>query len=431
MDSNNLLRDAFRACEPDRPLRGDDPRWQDLSAARGDDATASLIRLFELSNPEDKQHIVFFSHRGAGKTTELNRLAWQLRDRFLTLPFEANTELDPMHLEAEDLLLAIAVAVERTLRERGTPLPEDVLAETQAWFKEQIVTTAWGKSFEASTKVDAKAGWTIPFLTSLLAEASALFKTQASEHTEVRDVLRQRPIALVAHVNRLLEAADRVLEPEGRRLLVVIDNLDRYKPEIADKLLNDRGGMLRDLNTRLILTPPIALLYRPVSESLCAAYHVEVMNTLRLRRPEQGYAEFDGVGRDLMVQALEKRFPVRGLFPRTEDLDRLVSASGGAMRELLHLIQRAILLTKADVLERPAIERAIANTRQQLRDMINLNGWMPTLRKIAAEKQPSSDVHCMDVLYHRLALKYNGEGWYDVHPLVAEIDGFAEPPEVA
>jgi hypothetical protein len=101
------------------------------------------------------------------------------------------------------------------------------------------------------------------------------------------------------------------------------------------------------------------------------------------------------------------------------------------MRELLHLIQRAILLTKADVLERPAIERAIANTRQQLRDMINLNGWMPTLRKIAAEKQASSDVHCMDVLYHRLALKYNGEGWYDVHPLVAEIDGFVEPPEAA
>ncbi|WP_437563578.1 hypothetical protein [Sorangium sp. So ce542] len=30
----------------------------------------------------------------------------------------------------------------------------------------------------------------------------------------------------------------------------------------------------------------------------------------------------------------------------------------------------------------------------------------------------------MDVLFHRLAFKYNGEGWYDVHPLVAEIPEF-------
>ena len=96
------------------------------------------------------------------------------------------------------------------------------------------------------------------------------------------------------------------------------------------------------------------------------------------------------------------------------------------MRDLLHLVQRSILISSgaASHIERGAVERAIARECTQKRDLINMNGWMGTLRAIAKEKQLLHDDQCIKVLHHRLAFKYNGAGWYDVHPLVAELPEF-------
>ena len=40
--------------------------------------------------------------------------------------------------------------------------------------------------------------------------------------------------------------------------------------------------------------------------------------------------------------------------------------------------------------------------------------------KLAKRKQIFEDDRCLAVLFYRLAFKYNGDGWYDIHPLVAE-----------
>ena len=53
------------------------------------------------------------------------------------------------------------------------------------------------------------------------------------------------------------------------------------------------------------------------------------------------------------------------------------------------------------------------------------NGFWDTLAAFATEKQiPPGDAKSLDVLYHRLVLKYNGQGWYDVVPMVAELPEF-------
>ena len=53
---------------------------------------------------------------------------------------------------------------------------------------------------------------------------------------------------------------------------------------------------------------------------------------------------------------------------------------------------------------------------------------------IRERKQIDEDDSCQDVLYHRLAFKYDGEGWYDIHPLVDEIEEVTrlyKPPTIA
>ncbi|AKT40855.1 hypothetical protein [Chondromyces crocatus] len=76
-------------------------------------------------------------------------------------------------------------------------------------------------------------------------------------------------------------------------------------------------------------------------------------------------------------------------------------------------------MASGEVITEADAERSITRRKQRIRDLINANGWMDALRQIADDKQISPDPKCLAVLFHRLAFKYNGEGWYDVHPLVA------------
>jgi hypothetical protein len=420
--SARSLRDIVRNCEPEVPLTTDDPRWQDFSAARGDEAAAALTR--ELSWREAGQfvHAAFVSHRGAGKSTEILRLAERLRDAYEPIYIEATREMDPLRIEVEELLLNLVLAVEEAMRVRGTPLPEELLRRVETWFNEVVRTTKWAQGFSAEAAAGVEGKLAIPYVGSLFASVKALFKQESEYRTEIKEVLRKYPGTLLESVNDLFDAANKILGE--RSLLVIVDNLDRYDPEIIDRLLVAGADRIRQLRCSLILTPPVGLLLQPQSMQLDALYSCHFLHAVRLRSPVTAYDLFDGPGRDLMEEALARRIDLDAMIPEKATRDRLIAASGGAIRELLHLVFRAALLARGEVILEADAERAISQRKQRLRDLINVNGWLGALLAIAETKQLGSDAQSRSVLFHYLAFKYNGDGWYDVHPLVAEIPEF-------
>jgi len=418
------LRDITRSCDVDAPLQSDDPRWQDFSPARGDHATRALFRQFEWRPEGAFVHSAFVSHRGAGKSTEILRLTHRLEQTYCTVYLAATIEMDPFQIEAEDLLLNLVMAVEARMRELEAPLDPDLLKRVSQWFQEVVSTTEWARNFSAEVAAGAEAKAPIPFLGSLFASAKALFKQESKYRTEVKETLQKYPGTLLASVNEVLDAASRALG--GRPLLVVIDNLDRYSPEVINRLLVDGADRNRQLRCNLIVTPPIHLMLQPQSMQLDSLYSCHVLYTVRLRRRDQRYDEFEGPGRDLMESALGRRIDLDRMIPDREARDRLITASGGAIRELLDLVAQAAYLASGDVIALEDVERAVARRMDRMRDLINANGWMDALRRLAREKQIFPDPKCLAVLFHRLAFKYNGEGWYDVHPLVAELPEFRD-----
>lgn len=417
------LEEATEALDFVRPLKSGDPRWKDLNPARGGDVARIIERYLTRAVPGRFQHVVFASHRGAGKSTELFRLAHDLREKFFCLYLEANVEMDANSIEMEDLLLVLARKVEATLREDGRPLASEVLDRVNGWFRETIRTTSVGKDYVAHVETEAKSGLEIPFLASLLAKVTALFKVESKHRTEVKELLRQYPGTLMDVVNQLLDAANQALG-EGRELLVIIDNLDRYHPKVIDELLVRGGDRFRELKTNLILTPPISLVYRPETGALGDYFHVEIMPSVRLRGPKDAYDTLTGEGPKLLLEALGRRIDLDKLTPDQAARDRLVIASGGSIRELLEVTSDATLLADGELLGREDVERAIKRRRDRIRDKINANGWLDALVDVARSHQISSDDAYLSLLHHRLAFKYNEEGWYDVHPLAYEIDEF-------
>ncbi|MEZ4406451.1 MAG: hypothetical protein R3A52_08255 [Polyangiales bacterium] len=252
-------------------------------------------------------------------------------------------------------------------------------------------------------------------------ELQALMRTESEYRYQIQHAFRRYPNALLKHVNNLLDAANEALGE--RRLLVVIDNLDRYDPEVVDKLLYGSGRLVRALKCHMIVTPPIALHYKPKTEPLDKSYIPVVLYTVRLRRKDQPHDAFDpaSVAKKLLLEALDKRMDLDKLMPDPAARDRLLSASGGAMRDLLRLVREAIVIAPGAKLEHAAIDRAATRLRIDMRDRINANGWAPTLARIMRDKQINDAPDCLDLLYQQLVYRYNSEGWYDVHPLVAEI----------
>jgi hypothetical protein len=56
----------------------------------------------------------------------------------------------------------------------------------------------------------------------------------------------------------------------------------------------------------------------------------------------------------------------------------------------------------------------------RLRNRVDQSGWWEVLGHLAREHRPGKDEAYRTVLYQRLAFEYNGEIWYDVHPLLGE-----------
>jgi len=252
---------------------------------------------------------------------------------------------------------------------------------------------------------------------------------RSSEHKEtIKRQVKRFPGTLMTHVNNLLSAANDKLVEEGKRLLLLIDNMDRYKPQVIDELLIASQDIFRSLKCHLIVTPPLDLVLRPKTQVLQNVFKCETMPTVKLREKQQGYWEFSGEGRAKLLEALGRRIDIDKLIPDEVARNRLISASGGGIRELLDLAQDATLDAVGGVITMEDLNRTLQRRSSGLRNQIDANGWWDALAAIANTKRLSEDPKQLEVVFQRLAFQYNGDVWHDVHPLVSELLKEHAPP---
>lgn len=419
------LPGATRALDADQPLQSGDPRYRDLTEARGADSLARIERRFRNKQGGKPIHLVFASHRGAGKTTELHRLRAKLSDRYFSLYFEANVEMDAARLEMDDLLLVLARQVAIEMSRIGLPLDAALLEQVSGWFAEVLRSSHVVQTYQAEVEAGVSAGTEVSLLGGLLARITALYKVESEYRDEVKTVLRKYPGALLDNVNNLLRAAHQRLKSErNRELLVIIDNLDRYDPKVIDHLLVRQGDRFESVACNLILTPPIILLYRPESGALTDFFEHELLPAVRLRDRDDAYDALTGRGADLLLEALARRVDLERLIPDDAARRRLVVASGGSIRELIAVTADAVLDANGDTVTLGDVNKAVNRAKGHKRTLLNAKGWATVLARIARDKQINDDAECMEVLHQRLAFQYNGDTWHDVHPLIAELPEF-------
>ncbi len=393
---------------------------------------------------------LYTGHRGVGKSTELLRLKEHLEENdFFVVYFAANDEdIDIEDTEYADILLACTKHLVQAINlEDKNPLKglSNWLQQRAQSFTDLLLTQL---SFE---------GLTLEQQVSQFAKITATLKAQPDNRREIRDRINANAPSLLEALNQFIEAAKKSLPKNCRNLVLIVDNLDRIvekqkaenQPSNYDEIFIKRHEQMRGLKCHVIYTVPIAMVYSERCTQLQNNFDETdvlpmIMVSDRDDRPnEKGLQKFreiiakriehvkldsdDMIGHNL-AQNLETE-----VLDSPETLKRLCLMSGGHVRLLMQMMQKALDWTDDLPISQRSVRRAIEEAKDFYRKTIFEHQW-ELLRQVANSKNipnEENDKEYPRLLASRCILEYryyneNDEltYWHDVHPLVKELDKF-------
>lgn len=428
------LAEARRVCRPS-PLKGEelDSFFVETDEGRVPDMNTRQ-RLTQALEAKEDARLLFYGHRGSGKSTELNKLLVEQSENFFAVTFSVHEEMTPLAVRAEDLILIICNCLLKRASEAELRIDDKILEPVLEYFNETVKTESKLKNGAASVKAGASAGIGLVGLLKLFTTLSSEIKLSAHSKETTVARLRKRPADLVAQANNIIEAVRNGL-PEKQRLLIVVEDLDKLNLAQAYEIYVKHSGMLTELNTNIIYTIPVFLLHSPDAEAF-KHYFDDVVPLQMINVANRKDSE--AAGTKIVKKIIYRRLQSNLIDVKATKL--LIRKTGGVLRHLFEVIHVATLMTgvKAPLGVRE-INYGLTQLRKEFWKQIT-----PPLR----DGQPDPDV-TTEELYDRLAeygikqekgekippksdyinqillkscglVEYNGSGWFGVHPLVMD-----------
>jgi len=242
------LRDLMRAVDPNEPISPRDVRYFDFYQAKGEprgpDPIADLRATVRLG--ENKSTCQLFSgFRGTGKSTELNRLADELREVGFPVLLVKGEDVLNLHqpLEPADLLVSVAAAVAETIEQMASedPAARSLLVRIAEFFTHTNVDLT-----EAGVGVAAEAGG----LKVNVAQLKLQLRRSLSFKARVQNALRQRFVQFEAEFRKFMAEAKALLDTTGgtRAPVLIMDDLEKLRGIGADQDIIQRGGAWVDVS---------------------------------------------------------------------------------------------------------------------------------------------------------------------------------------
>ena len=373
------------------------------------------MRIF-LEDQNEPVKILFTGHRGSGKSTELNKLTSLLSSKFLTVQFSVRRVLDPLNVTYTDLLLSMAIRLfsevtdQRLLKRRRRALIGDALLDdVYRWFTQEIVLE---KIVEPQVDASLSANVNLLFV-----KLEGKVTTEAVTRRTIRERLEHRVSELVTKMDQVVAEVQR---NTGRRVLIVVEDIDKLDLEAAKNLFLRHAISLNAPQAHIIYTFPVALRYdndwTHIKNSFSNRF---ILPNIRLRSFE-GAPNPEGV--EVMQRMVLSRMEPSLIL--SDALDLAVAMSGGLPFTLMELIQNAALFARTQgksVIDRPSLEEAVTEIRSDFQGMLEPGHYL-TLRQYRQTRWLENEEAVREVLHNLSLLEYaNDQRWCDVHPIVASL----------
>jgi hypothetical protein len=417
--------------DPLRPLEAGETDlyvdWQD----RLDTADDVKVRLANsIARSPGPVTRLFTGHRGAGKTTELNRVRQRLEDGvggrrvFVSMLFaERWVHLDDV--QPEDLVYQIVRQLVTDLKQAGFSLAEtrfrNALGSVRDFFRGRVAIEG------ADVGLD-------PLKVSFRFEE---FPAARKEFRELLQGLLPR-IYDLTNTEILSKARAWLGQPEHggyADIAIIVDQLDRIprKPINGytnhENLFLDHAGPLRALNCDVLYTIPIELAYSRAYSRLQDAYGSTILALPAVPVSTRGGEQFPAgveVLREIVRRRADKaRVNLDEVFAESGLLDEVLRLSGGHIRGLFVLLQ-SILDRAAELpIGRAITQRGLRRAAADLALPLRRPDW-ELLAKVRECHDKVGDDHGVwnELLRDRFVLAYEDEDghWYDRNPLLELVE---------
>lgn len=427
------LQNIRQVCKP-KPLVGSKLNsWfveTDISRNEHQNTRQELKNTLKL---DADSSILFYGHRGCGKSTELNKLLDELSDdEYFKVFFSVKEEMNLVTLRAEDLLLIIAEKLLTAAKKYKLNLKDSLLDPVLDYFTQ---TTEINRT-ELDAKLEASAGIStdslIGKLTGIFAKIAGEVKYNAhGEKTTVAE-LRKRPVDLLAKINIIIEAVRDALK-DNQKLIIIVEDIDKCDLQPANEMFVNNNNLLTGIRTNIIFTIPIFLFHSPEANSFRHNFDKVIrLPMIKVSEPDGNRASgFDTVKKIIFERIEEKMI--------TQDaLNLLIEKTGGVLRQVFEVLDTAAGMTDAKIpLEKEHIRYGLNQLSYTFRQQISVprsetqnisdTDLYDTLEEYAKKQIKGGAPKLVDnritqILLMSCALvEYNGEGWIGVHPLVKEI----------
>ena len=371
----------------------------------------------------DAGKLIFTGHRGCGKSTLLAQLPRLMRsdDLFVTF-FSISDMVEMSDVNHVNILYSIALKLlSQATKRRDITIPPDRIAELQNWFRQTKSRTYTDELKQAmSIGVDL-----YNFFTGKL-QKERKFREEVKETYE-------RSVSDLSKQIDLIAAA--IFAATGRKVLVIIDDLDKLDLAVVKGIFHDNVNALFSPNIRVVFTIPISVIREPqIYSSLVSRSKIILLPVMKFFSKETAHVEqaepIEG-NVAMLAKILEKRLLDHLIEPHI--IRQIVLLSGGVLREMVRLCYQCCqecLLTldlepdTPDVkIDDAILAEAVKAVRNEYARPIGTQRFdllAETYRNFRPPDAESEEF--LERLHGLSVLEYeNDDLWYDLHPLVADL----------
>ena len=418
--------EAFWTLDPFALINPGDP-WHSEIEARFKPSRYGLVsqitrRLMPNPAAPPYVHIGVVGHRGTGKTTQVRKAMVGLARVGVHAVFvDALAAFDQSDLSFTDVMLVIADAVVGGLGE-DVEIPAAELELVKLWFTEELLTETHRKELLGTLETEAKVSGGLPWLAQLTAKVTAVFKSHNEYRQEIRRRAERDPSDLIRRVNLLLDAAAAALTRKldaRTTLCVVVDNLEKLTDRRqVDAAVLRRAEEFRQLRSHLALFFDPADQYAPTTVQPSQAFETVTVPMLPIRERGDAPDHVDATALAAVRELLDRRVALDRVFSLADAcVLEAARLSGGRLRDVFATARLACELADPDPVTPDHFLSAARKLRGE-RVVAAKPGQWQRLAEVHRDKQVANDENDAHLLLHSLVLNYDGDPWWDVHPLV-------------
>jgi len=406
-----------------------------VETTAGRDPERGLRHLLQMKledEPSGELKLLVYGHGGCGKSTELVKLTEEISDSFFCVPFSVQDEMNLIDIRAEDIVLIMMEQLVSCAEKGGLEVKEADLQPIYDFFVETTKTEVDGR--ESAIGATGNAGVGTGFLSSivkLLVELKSEIKLSSNQSETRVEKVRKRPGELLAHARILVNSVTNAL-PEGQRLLMIVEDLDKLDIASARKVFIENASLLAEAPGNIIYTIPIFTFHSNDAGILRQKFSADI--ALPMIKPI-GMDFQRAEGFEIIREILHRRVDPSAI--EEDAVDLLIEKTGGVLQHAFEVLHTAASMNSATVpLKKEHIDFGLQRKRNEFWSEIALPRPAPedvteedlydrlveyARKQLAGEKNQPVTNEINQILLRSCALvEYNTQRWLGVHPLVID-----------